>query len=117
MPRVPTGGQWPGGSTYSELQFFPKLAAFNHHVGLCTAMDLAGVGSDRSSDLAGHNDRTFDMGCVDPEIGDERIGEALHREFRRRIGSVWNTWSDGFPEPVDAARVNDMALIGLLQQW
>jgi hypothetical protein len=39
-------------------------------------MDLAGVGSDRSSDLAGHDDRALDMGRVDPEIGDERFCEA-----------------------------------------
>src|SRR5208282_858270 len=41
----------------------------------------------------------------------------LHREFRRRIGSMWNAWSDGCPEPVHAARVDDVALVGFLQHW
>ena len=74
-------------------------------------MDLARIGSDRSSDLAGHDDRTFYMGGLDSEVGDERFGEAFHCEFRRGIGGVRNERSYGGPETIDAARIDDVALV------
>src|SRR6266849_3131778 len=78
-------------------------------------MDLARVGSDRSSDLAGHDDRTFYMGCVDSEVGDERFGEAFHCEFRRGIGGVRNARSYRCPKTIDAARIDDVAFVRPLQ--
>jgi len=52
---------------------------------------------------------------VDAQIGDQRFGKAFHREFRRAIGGVRNAWPEGRPKTVDAAGVDDMALLGLLQ--
>jgi hypothetical protein len=56
------------------------------------AVDLARVGADRGPDLAGHDDRAFDVRRVDPQIRDQRLGEPLDREFRgpnrRCVGCV-----------------------------
>ena len=61
--------------------------------------------------MAGHDDRAFDVWRVDLEIGDQRLGEAFHCEFRRRIGGMRNARSDRRPEAVDAAGVDDVALV------
>src|SRR6516225_8236897 len=66
-------------------------------------------------DLAGHDDRAFDVRRVDLQIGDQRLGEPLDREFRGRIGGMRNAWPDRGPKAVDAAGVDDVALLGLLQ--
>jgi hypothetical protein len=39
------------------------------------------VGADQGPDLAGHDDRAFDVRRVDPQIGDQRLGEPIDREF------------------------------------
>src|SRR5215470_13768228 len=52
---------------------------------------------------------------VDLQIGDQRLGEPLDREFRGRIGGMRNAWPDRGPKAVDAAGVDDVALLGLLQ--
>jgi hypothetical protein len=31
--------------------------------------------------MAWHDDRTLDVGSVDAQVGDQGLGEALHREF------------------------------------
>src|SRR5437016_7218522 len=81
------------------------------------AVDLARVGADRGADLAGHDDRAFDMRRVDPQVGDQRLGEPLDREFRGRIGSMRDAWPDRRPKTVDAAGIDDVALFGVLQHW
>jgi hypothetical protein len=55
------------------------------------------------------------VGRVDLEIGDQRFGKALHRKFRGTISGVRNARPDRCPEAIDAAGVDDVALIGLLQ--
>jgi len=45
------------------------------------AVDLARIGADRGPDLAGHDDRAFDVRRVDPQIGDQRLGEPLTANF------------------------------------
>jgi hypothetical protein len=55
------------------------------------------------------------MGRVDPEIGDQCLGEALHRELRRTVGGVRDTGPDRRPEAIDAAGIDYVALLGLLQ--
>ena len=79
------------------------------------AVDLARVGADRGPDLAGHDDRAFDVRRVDPQIGDQRLGEPLDREFRGRISGMRDAWPDRGPKAVDAAGVDDVALLGVLQ--
>src|SRR6516165_7794001 len=65
--------------------------------------------------LAGHDDRAFDVRRVDPQVGDQRLGEPFDREFRRRIGGMRDAWPDRGPKAVDAAGVDDVALLGVLQ--
>ena len=65
--------------------------------------------------MAGHDDRAFDVRRVDPQIGDQRLGEPLDREFRGRIGGMRDAWPDRGPKAVDAAGVDDVALLGVLQ--
>ena len=57
------------------------------------------------------------MRRVDPQVGDQRLGEPLDREFRRRIGSMRDAWPDRRPKTVDAAGIDDVALLGVLQHW
>src|SRR5262249_15205485 len=79
------------------------------------AVDLARVGADRGPDLAGHDDRTFDVRRVDLQISDQRLGETLYRKFRGRIGGMRDAWPDRGPKAVDATGVDDVALLGVLQ--
>ena len=65
--------------------------------------------------MAGHHHRAFDVRRVEPEIVDQRLGEALHREFGGAVGGVRHAQSDRGPEAVDAAGVDDVALVGLQQ--
>jgi hypothetical protein len=51
--------------------------------------------------------------CVDPQISDQRFGETLYGKFRRGIGRLRQVWSDRGPEAVDAAGVDNVALLGL----
>jgi hypothetical protein len=55
------------------------------------------------------------MRRVDAQIGDQRLGEAFDGEFCRAVGGVRDARPDRGPEAVDAARVDDMAFLGLLQ--
>src|SRR5215831_13439414 len=59
--------------------------------------------------------RAFDVRRVDPQISDQRLREPLDREFRGRIGGMRDAWPDRGPKAVDAAGVDDVALLGLLQ--
>jgi hypothetical protein len=68
------------------------------------------MGRPSGKDMTGHGDRVLDVRCVDPEIGDQCLGEALHREFRRTVCGVQNARPDRCPETVGAARVDDVAL-------
>src|SRR5204862_560619 len=86
-----------------------------HRVGLTAALDLARVQWDRRADMAGHDDRAFDVRGVDAQIGDQRLGEALDREFCRAVGGVRDLRPDRSPEAIDAARVDNVAFLGLLQ--
>ena len=54
-------------------------------------------------------------GAFDPQIGDQRFGEPLDGESRSRIGGVRDAWPDRGPKAVDAAGVDDVALLGVLQ--
>ena len=47
-------------------------------------VESCAVGADRGPDLAGRDDRAFDVQRVDPQIGDQRLGEPFDREFRGR---------------------------------
>ena len=71
-----------------------------------------GVLHDRRADVAGHHDRTLDVRCVDAQVGDQRLGEALHGELRRRVRRVRPLRTHARPEPVDARGVDDVALVG-----
>jgi hypothetical protein len=63
--------------------------------------------------MAGHDDRAFDVRRVDSQIGNQRLGETLDREFRRGIGRLRQVRSDRGPEAIDAAGVDNVALLGL----
>src|SRR5215469_10170040 len=65
--------------------------------------------------MAGHDDRAFDVRRIDPEIGDQRLGEAFYRELCRRIGGMRNARPDRRPETVDAAGIDDVALLSFQQ--
>ena len=47
------------------------------------ALHPAGIEGDPGADVAGHHDRAFDVRRVQPEVGLQRLGEALHRELGR----------------------------------
>src|SRR6201993_4819720 len=79
------------------------------------AVDLARVGADRGPDLAGHDNRAFDVRRVDPQISDQRLCEPLDGEFRGRIGGMRDAWPDRGPKAVDATGIDDVALLGVLQ--
>ncbi len=81
------------------------------------AVDFARVGADGGPNLAGHDDRAFDMRRVDPQVGDQRLSEPLDREFGGRIGGMRDAWSDRRPKAVNAAGIDDVALLGVLQHW
>ena len=49
---------------------------------------LPQMGRPSGKDMSGHGDRVLDVRCVDPEIGDQCLGEAFHREFRRTVCGV-----------------------------
>src|SRR5438132_6346764 len=66
--------------------------------------------------MAGHDDRAFDVRRVDPQIGDQRLGETLYGKFRGGIGRLRQVRSDRGPEAVDAAGVDNVPLLGLQQQ-
>ena len=55
------------------------------------------------------------MRRVDPQIGDQRLAESLDGIFRGRIGSMRDAWPNRGPKAVDAAGVDDVALLGVLQ--
>ena len=59
-----------------------------HVVRLGTTEHPAAVDDDVGADVAGHHDRDLDVRRVDPEVLDERLGEALHRELGRAVGGV-----------------------------
>ena len=61
------------------------------------------------------NDRAFDVRRVDPQISDQRLAEPLDGEFGGRIGGMRDAWPDRRPKAVDAAGVDDVALLGVLQ--
>src|SRR5271166_2790571 len=84
-------------------------------VRLAAAMDLAGIGDNRGADMTGHDDRTFDVRRMHLQIGDQRLREALHRELRRAIRGVRDARSNRRPEAVDAAGVDDVRPVCLLQ--
>src|SRR5439155_2842595 len=50
------------------------------------AVDSARVGADRGPDLAGHDNRAFDVRRVDLQISDQRLGKTFYGKFRGRIG-------------------------------
>ncbi len=52
------------------------------------------------------------MRGIQAKVVDQGLGEALHRELRRRIGGVGGVGADGGPEAVDAGGVDDVALLG-----
>ena len=56
------------------------------------------------------------MRRVDPQIGDQRLGETLYGKFCRGIGRLRQVRSDRGPEAVDAAGVDNVAFLGLQQQ-
>ncbi len=77
---------------------------------------LARVGDDRRADMAGHHHRAFDVRGVDAQVGDQRLGKALHRELGGGIGGLRDVGRDEGPEAVHARRIDDMAGIGAAQQ-
>src|SRR3954452_4333397 len=56
------------------------------------------------------------MRRVDPQISDQRLREPLDGEFRGRIGSMWDAWPGRGRKAVDAAGVDAVAFLGVLQQ-
>src|SRR5215469_4469727 len=65
--------------------------------------------------MAGHDDRALDVRRVDPEIGDQGLGEAFDRKFCRGISGMRNVRSDRRPKAVDAAGIDDVALLDFHQ--
>src|ERR1700759_4250094 len=65
--------------------------------------------------MAGHHYRALYVRRIDLEVRDQRLGEAFHREFCRRIRGMRNTRPDRRPEAVHAAGIDDMALLRLPQ--
>src|SRR6202035_4207703 len=70
---------------------------------------------NRRADMARHDDRAFDVRSVEPELAYQRFGKALHGEFRRTISRMRHVGPEACPKAVDAARVDDVPFIGLLQ--
>ena len=54
-------------------------------------------------------------GAFRREVGDQRLGEALHRELGGAVGGVRHAGAERRPEAVDAAGVDDVAVVGLQQ--
>src|SRR6516225_7346395 len=77
------------------------------------SLPLAGVERDRGPDMAGHDDRAFDVRRVDPQIDDQRLGETLYGKFRRGVGRLRQVRPDRGPEAIDAAGVDNMAFLSL----
>ena len=65
--------------------------------------------------MAGHHHRAFDVRRIEPEIVDQRLGESLDREFGGTVAGMRCAGADRGPEPVDAAGIDDVALVGLHQ--
>src|SRR6516162_11821957 len=57
------------------------------------------------------------MWRIEREVGDQRFGKTLHCKFCRAIGSVRTPRPERGPKAIDAAGVDDVALVRLLQQW
>src|SRR5205085_11796904 len=74
---------------------------------------LPGIGGDLGADVAGHDHRAFDVRGGEPQVGDHGLGEALHRELRRRVGGVGDVRAQAGPEAVDAGGVDDVRLVGV----
>ena len=74
-------------------------------------LHLERVVANTRADMSRHDDGHLDVWRVDPEIGNQRLGEALHRELRRGIGGMRHVGSDRGPETVHAAGVDDVCLI------
>ena len=55
------------------------------------------------------------MRRVIAQVGHERLGEALHREFRRAVGGLRDAGHQRRPEAVGARRVDDMPFARALQ--
>src|SRR6516165_885696 len=94
----------------------PRQLRRVHRIRLIAALHLAGIERDRGPDMAGHDDRAFDVRRVDPQIGDQRLGETLYGKFRRGIGRLRQVRPDRGPKAVDAAGVDNVTLLGLQQQ-
>jgi len=58
--------------------------------------------------------RDSHVGRVHPQIGDERLAEAAHGEFRGAVGSVGPIGADRREDAVDAARIDDVALLAAI---
>src|SRR6185437_3640413 len=84
-------------------------------VAVVAGLDLPGIGRDPGADMARHDDRALDVRRVQPEVGLQGFGEALHRELGGAVGGLRDVDADLRPETVDAAGIDDVTLVRLLQ--
>ena len=73
------------------------------------------VACDLRADVAGHHDRGGEVRGVDPEVDDQRLGEAADGELGGAVRGVRADRAEARPETVDAARVDDVAALGSQQ--
>src|SRR6516165_189608 len=67
--------------------------------------------------MAGHDDRALDVRRIEREVRQQSFAKTLHRKFCGAIGGMRPVTSNGGPEAVDAAGIDDVTLLGVAQQW
>ena len=88
-----------------------QVGADGVEVGFEVAVDAPAVDDDVGADVAGHDDGHLHVRGVDPEVLEQRLGEALHGELRRAVGGVRDAGTERCPETVHAAGVDEVAVV------
>src|SRR6516165_3692565 len=95
------------GSGVDALRGEPSARRGYVDFGFATLQNFARIGRNVGADMAGHDDRTFDVRGIERQIGDQRFCEALDRKFCSTIGGVRPVRAERGPDAVDAAGVDD----------
>ena len=75
------------------------------------------VEHDPRADVSGHHDRRVHVRRIDAQVGEQRFGEALHRELRRAVRRVRRAGPERRPETIHAARVDDVRRVRGDEHW
>ena len=95
------------GDARARLRDLPARSARRQSLPLCTLRELATIEVPM---WPGMTTEHLMCGALSLQIGDQRLGEALHRELRRAVGGVRHARPERRPEAVDAAGVDDVRL-------